>query len=416
MLAYVDCFSGISGDMLLGALIDAGVSVAELRADLATLPLAGYQIVAEPIAQHGLRGTAARVVVESAQPAVERTLAGVEAVIRDGQLSPGVRERALAIFRRLASAEANVHGVPIEQVHFHEVGAVDAIVDIVGVVLGLERLGVTELYCSELPLTSGRVRSAHGDLPVPAPATLELLRGTDAVFRPLPTANELVTPTGAAIVATLARFERPTLRIRQVGHGFGERDLPWANCLRLLLGEAPEPAHLASPDGESDTVTVIEANIDDMTGEALGWLMDRLLDAGALDVSLTAMQMKKNRPATHVAVIARPEDARRLADQMLRESTTLGVRFSDVQRIKAQRRREQIPTTLGAAWVKLKIVSGELVDVAAEYDDARALAARHGMPLRVVMATVEAAARARFHLARTPPSEAVPGDRGAADI
>src|SRR5487761_1909160 len=281
-LGYVDCFSGVSGDMLLGALLHAGAPLDELRAGLARLPLTGYTLEADAHSDHGIRGMRARVQMDDAVAHAHRRLADVTALITAGGLPERARERALAIFQRLAGGGGAVHGVAPEEVTFHEVGAVDSIVDTVGVALALELLGIDDLYCSELPLTSGRVRSAHGALPVPAPATLELLKGTDAVWRPVAAEGELVTPTGAAAVATLARFERPALRVRATGYGFGSRALPWANCLRLLVGEEPDAAEATrAPEGVAermgflrDTVVVIESNIDNMTGEALGWLLE----------------------------------------------------------------------------------------------------------------------------------------------
>jgi len=278
-LAYLDCFSGVSGDMLVGALLDAGLPLAELRAGLAALPLTGFELAAEPVTDHGIHGMRAVVRLDDAAPHEHRGIADIETLLASSALPPRVRARALAIFRRLAAAEARIHGTTPDEVIFHEVGAVDAIVDITGAALGLELLGVEELYCSELPLTSGRVRSAHGPLPVPAPATLELLRETGARWRSVPAEGELVTPTGAAIIATLARFERPSVAVRAIGYGFGQRTtLPWANCLRLLLGEVPSAADEAA-GFERDEVIVLESNIDNMSGEALGWLMERLLAA-----------------------------------------------------------------------------------------------------------------------------------------
>jgi hypothetical protein len=280
-------------------------------------------------------------------------------------------------------------------------------VDTVGVALGLDLLDIADLYCSELPLTSGRVRSAHGPLPVPAPATLELLKGTAAVWRPVAAEGELVTPTGAAVVATLARFERPALRVSATGYGFGTRALPWANCVRLVVGEAPNAgASMArAPEGAAeragftrDMVTVIESNIDNMTGEALGWLMERLLAEGALDVSYAPLQMKKNRPGALLTVIAALDDADRLAALILRESATLGVRLRHTERLIAGRRVEQIETPLGSAQVKLKLAGERIIAVAPEYDDLRALAERAGLPLEEVAAQVTLAARRHFGL------------------
>lgn len=400
MLAYLDCFSGISGDMLLGALLDAGLELDALRAGLASLPVTGYALDVEAVSEHGISGTRAHVRLDAAVPQAHRRLADIEALFDAAGLPDRARDTALAVFRRLAAAEAAVHGTAPEEVTFHEVGALDSIVDIAGTTLGFALLGVSEVYCSELPLTSGRVASAHGSLPVPAPATLELLKDTGAIWRALAIEGELVTPTGAAVVATLARFERPTCTVRRIGYGFGSRKLPWANCLRLVLGDAPaELASQAAADGlERDEIAVLETNIDNMTGEALGWLMERLLDAGALDVTYAPLHMKKNRPGTLLSVLAAPEDARRLSGMLLRESGTLGVRMRREERIKTGRRVEEIETPLGAVRVKLKLIGDAVVSVTPEYDDCRALAARHGLPVETVMARVAHAARTHFGL------------------
>ena len=398
MLLWLDCFSGIRGDMLLGALVDAGLDLDALRAGLASLPLAGYTLEAARVTDHGISGTRLNVRLDDEAPHAHRRLADITALLDAAELPQRAYERALAVFQRLAEAEATIHGTTPDEVTFHEVGAVDSIVDIVGAALGLELLDVEQVYCSELPLTSGRVRSAHGALPVPAPATLELLRGTNAVWRSVPTEGELVTPTGAALVATLARFERPMMRLHAMGYGFGARKLPWANCLRVLLGAAPEPQRRAEADFERDEVVVIETNIDNMTGEALGWLMERLLAQGALDVSYAPLQMKKNRPATLLTVIARPEDASQLAARILRESATLGVRMSHGERMKAGREEREIETPLGPARVKLKTIGGVIYAITPEYDDCRALAERLDLPVETVMARVTLAARLRFGL------------------
>ena len=401
MLLWLDCFSGVSGDMLLGALVDAGLDLDALRAGLASLTLTSYALETERVTQHGISGTRLHVRLDDETPHAHRRLADITALLDAAQLPRRARQRALSVFRRLAGAEAVIHGTTPDEVTFHEVGAVDSIVDIVGAALALELLGVEQVYCSELPLTAGRVRSAHGALPVPAPATLELLRGTDAVWRSVPTEGELVTPTGAALVAALARFERPTMRLHAVGYGFGARKLPWANCLRVVLGAAPEPQQRAEAGFERDEVVVIETNIDNMTGEALGWLMDRLLAHGALDVSYAPLQMKKNRPATLLTVIARPQDASQLAALMLRESATLGVRMSRAERLKAGREEREIETPLGRARVKLKTVGGVVLAIAPEYDDCRALAERLNLPVETVMARVMLAARLHFGLDET---------------
>src|SRR6266496_3004481 len=282
--------------MFLGALLDAGLSLDMLKDGLAALPVKDYQLTLDVFEDKGIRGSRFDVLLsEQEQPA--RHFSAIAALLQSSTLPLRVRETALAIFRCLAEAEATVHGSSIEEVHFHEVGAVDAIVDITGAAIGIETLGIEQIYASPLPLTSGHVKTAHGLLPVPAPATLEILRRVAAPWRPAPVEGELVTPTGAAILATLARFETPTIAIEQVGYGFGQKRFSWPNCLRLCLGRT-QAAVGGDGDGEPDVdwVTVIETNIDNMSGELLGGMMERLLEAGALDVSYSPIQVKKNRP------------------------------------------------------------------------------------------------------------------------
>lgn len=396
MLAYLDCFSGISGDMLLGALVDAGAPLAPLTAALDELRLPGYSLGVERVTEQGVSGARVKVLVDEATPHAHRGLTAIEALIEAATLPARARERALRIFRRLGEAEARIHGVAIEEVEFHEVGAVDSIVDIVGFAVCLDLLDVEEVYCSELPFTSGRVGSAHGPLPTPAPATVELLRGTNAVWRSVPAEGELVTPTGAAVVATLARFARPTMTTRSVGYGFGTKRLPWANYLRVIVGAAPVGADQA--EWEQDEVVVVETNLDNMTGEALGWLGERLLAAGALDVTMTAIQMKKGRPGALLAVICQPEDASTLAGVILRESGTLGVRMRTERRLKASRRVETFESSLGSARVKLKLIAGAPVAVSPEYDDCKALAQRHGLTFETVRDRLTREARGYFRI------------------
>ncbi|HEX6799455.1 MAG TPA: nickel pincer cofactor biosynthesis protein LarC [Ktedonobacterales bacterium] len=422
MILYLDCFSGISGDMLLGALVDAGLDADTLREGLASLDLSGWSLDARRVTDHGISGTRVTVAVagegdrgtevpaQSAGAKARSTLAqhehrtyrDVVALIERSRLSESVREQTLAAFGRLAEAEAQIHGTMPDEVTFHEVGAVDSIVDITGAYIAFEALGVTQLYCSPLPLTSGRVKSAHGVLPVPAPAVLALLAGTGVEWVPVEAARgagaeargELVTPTGALFAAEAA-FAQPSMTVARVGYGFGTRALPWANCLRVLLGEAPG---VAVAGFERDEVTVIEANIDDMTGEALGWLLRRLLEAGALDVSYAPIQMKKDRPAVRLTIIAAMEQADALAALALRESTTLGVRMSRMPRLKAHREVETIETPLGPCAVKVKREGERVLAVSPEYDDCAALAAHASLPLDVVLARVTAAARRHFGL------------------
>lgn len=382
-IAYLDCHSGISGDMFLAALLDAGLSFEELRVALATLPCGDYQLICERFSDKGIRGTRFDVQL-SAQEQPTRHLADIQAIVQASALSPRVRERALAVFQLLAEAEAQVHGTGIAEVHFHEVGAVDAIVDIVGAVWAIERLGIAQIYASPLPLSSGHVRSAHGLLPVPAPATLEILRRVSAPWRPSSAEGEMVTPTGAALLASCARFEQPAMTIERVGYGFGRKQFPWPNCLRACLGHSLAGSEAEDGIPETDWVSVLECNIDNMTGELLGDLMERVLGAGALDMSYQPLQMKKNRPAVMVTLICRVEDSERLARLILAETSTLGVRMQQMQRRKAQRSQEQIMTPLGPLQIKLKRLGERIISAAPEYEDCRRLARAQQVPLEEV--------------------------------
>lgn len=383
VIAYLDCHSGMSGDMFLAALLDAGLTFDELRDALAGLPFSDYQLSYEPFNDKGIRG--ARFDVQlSTQEQPTRHLADIQAIVRASTLPLRVCERALAVFQLLAEAEAHVHGTSIEEVHFHEVGAIDAIVDIVGAVWSIERLGIAQLYASALPLSSGHVKTAHGLLPVPAPATLEILRRVSAPWRPSSAEGEMVTPTGAALLATFARFEQPTIAIERVGYGFGRKQFPWPNCLRICLGRPLGNAVAGEGVPDTDWVSVLECNIDNMSGELLGDLMERVLVAGALDISYLPLQMKKNRPAVMVTLICQIEDTERLARLILAETSTLGVRVQQVQRRKAQRSQEQIITPLGPLQIKLKRLGTRVISAAPEYEDCRRLARVHQVPLEEV--------------------------------
>jgi uncharacterized protein (TIGR00299 family) protein len=387
----VDCFSGASGDMLLGALVDAGVALDALRRGLAGLPVTGWALQAEPARQHGLAGTRVRVELDRRdQP--HRGLSEVLAIIQRAGLPPGVAERASAVFQRLAEVEASIHGTSVEAVEFHEVGAVDAIIDVVGVVLGLELLEADweRLGCDGLPLGSGWVRSAHGRLPVPAPATVELLRRSPLAVRSAPADGETGELTGAALLTVLSRPSRPGElgRIERIGYGFGAREPAWPNAVRLLVGE-----HRAATDTAGllrDTVVEIQTNLDDSSPEELGFAMERLLEAGALDVAFSPLQMKKNRPGVLLRVLGRPPDGERLAELVLEHTSALGVRVRSLDRLIARRTARRVATPWGEVRVKVKLL-GEREVVAPEYEDCARLARAAGVPLREVYA---AAARA----------------------
>jgi len=385
---YFDCFSGASGDMLLGSLLDAGLAIEELQAGLDLLELEGYRLATGKVTRHGLTGTCLQVLVQGdGHPT--RTLPAIERILNTRRLSEQVRAQSLRVFRRLANAEAAVHAVPVDQVHFHEIGAVDSLVDIVGFALALERLGIEAVYCSPLPVGGGMVRTEHGLLPVPAPATLALLAQAGAPTVGGPGQAELVTPTGAALLTELAAFGQPEMAIRAVGYGFGTKEFAWPNALRAWIGDAPgEPTSEAT-----DQVVEVACNLDDTTGQVLGYLLERLLAAGALDAWFTPIQMKKNRPATQLSVLARPEDAEALAVLVLRETTTLGVRYRRFSRHKAGRELLATATPWGPVRVKAKILQGKVIALAPEYDDCARLATAAGVPLIEVMEAARQAAR-----------------------
>jgi hypothetical protein len=389
VIAYFDCFAGASGDMLLGSLLDAGLPLADLQADLARLEVGGYRLAAERVTRRGLTGTHLRVDVshDEAGERPARHPADVEAIVGGSGLPARAVERALAVFRRIARVEAAIHGTSVEEVHFHEIGAVDSLVDIVGLAAGLERLGVEAVYASPLPLGSGTVDTEHGRLPVPAPATLALLAEVGAPTLPGPGEGELLTPTGAAILAELAAFERPAMAVGRVGYGFGSKEYPWANTLRVWLGE-PLPA---AQDPAAGQVVELACNLDNASPEVLGYALERLLAAGALDAWFTPIQMKKNRPAVKLSVLAKPQDQARLADLVLRETPTLGVRCQALTRVTAARETRSVETPWGAVRVKVKLLAGRPVAAAPEYDDCARLAAEAGVALQQVM---EAARRA----------------------
>ena len=395
-IAYLDCPSGISGDMLLGALVDAGLSIDELRAELAKLPVEGYRLEAEKTQRAGLAATKVTVVLEETQAAssagtTHRRLPDILSIINDSALPPEDKERSAQVFCKLAQAEARVHGVEPEAVEFHEVGAVDAIVDVVGAVIGLRLLGVEALYCSSLPVGGGWTNGEHGRLPVPAPATLALLSEVGAPLAAGPDAvMELVTPTGAALVATLAAFERPAMTVRAVGYGAGSRELEdRPNALRLWLGDAL--------DERPATMLLIETNIDDMSPELIGYAQERLFDAGAADVWLAPVQMKKNRPGVLLSVICSVEREDAMVEIILRETSTLGVRVRPVTRHEAEREELQFESSLGPAAVKVKRLPGRPPSVAPEYEACARIARERGLPLQEVYRIVEV--EAREHLA-----------------
>jgi pyridinium-3,5-bisthiocarboxylic acid mononucleotide nickel chelatase len=379
-LAYFDCFSGISGDMTLGALLDAGCDIEYLRGELRGLQVSGWGLSGEKVWKNGMAATYARVKTEDQQK--HRSLSAILEILKNSQLAPVVRERAAAIFQKLGEAEARVHDVPLEKIHFHEVGAVDAIVDIVGACIGFHALGIERFACSPLNVGGGTAKMAHGVLPVPAPATANLLQGkptySNGVHR------ELVTPTGAAIVATLCDSfgPQPAMSVSAIGYGAGTADLEGQpNVLRIMIGDAPERIVPA----QDQEITVIEANLDDMNPQIYGYFQEKALAAGALDVFTTSVQMKKNRPGTLLTVLCRPADAQGLMSLIFAETTTFGVRSYTAQRRVLPRESVKVKTKFGEVRVKLSRVNGRVLHAAPEYEDCRKLAEEKNVPLQRVI-------------------------------
>ena len=380
--AYFDCFSGISGDMVLGALVDAGADLRAIEADLRKLGLEGWSISASKVKRGEIFAT--QVKVETSEGHHHRGLSIILRRIDDAKLAPRAAERARNIFTRLAAAEAKVHQQPIEQVHFHEVGAVDSIVDIVGAAIGFELLGIDEFACSAFDVGAGQVQTAHGLLPVPAPATAELLKGAPLFTSGI--AEELVTPTGAAIATTLSTgyAEIPKMTLKAIGYGAGSADLKEkANVLRLLIGESAvtEPAEYWDAP-----VTVIETNIDDMSPQIYGYFVERALQAGALDVFSSSVQMKKNRPGQLVTLLSEPHNVSRLVDLIFRETTTIGVRTHEVRRKTLARESLTVETPFGEVRMKISRLHGSVLNATPEYEDCRRIATQQNIPLKNVLA------------------------------
>ncbi len=370
-IAYFDCFSGVSGNMILGALLDAGLALEDLQAELAKLPISGFQIKTERVSRQGI--SAVHVTVETEETHARRHLHHIVEILEQSSLDQAVKDDCRAIFTRLAEAEAKVHNTTVEHIHFHEVGALDAMVDIVGAVAGLRRLGVDTIYVSPFSFGTGFTVCAHGKIPVPVPATVELLKNKPVHYTDIEA--ELVTPTGAAILSTLvAQFGlSPMTVFRTIGYGAGTRELPIPNTLRLFLGQSDG----MTSGYEYDVVAVLETNIDDMNPEFYEYLFEKLLQAGALDVYTMPAAMKKNRPGTILTVIAPLELRHDLFDILLTETTSLGVRWQTLQRAKARRETHAVDTQYGSVRLKVGRLNNRILNIAPEYDDCVQLAEAH---------------------------------------
>jgi uncharacterized protein (TIGR00299 family) protein len=424
---YLDCFAGISGDMFIGALLDCGLDFDFLKSELAKLGVEGYELSLTRVDRCGINSakfdvdligethhqhdhshehdhshshlhhdhhheTNPHSAIHNPHSHDHRSLSTIKHIISSSALSASVKERALAIFQRIGEAESKIHGIPIETVHFHEVGAVDSIVDIVGACIGLEALKIEQILSAPLHVGSGTFKCAHGIYPVPGPATTELLKGVPMYSKDIQ--GELVTPTGAAIVATLATGygNLPAMKVERIGYGAGTRSYEnFPNTLRVMIGELAGNALSGNAGGSPatdstpTTVTVIEANIDDLSPQVFGHLMDKALAEGALDVFYTPVQMKKNRPGVLVTLLCRPEDRQQMTELIFSETTTLGVRYRDEQREILQREFATVETEFGSIQIKIaRAGDGRLVNYSAEFDDCRLAAELHQVPIREV--------------------------------
>jgi pyridinium-3,5-bisthiocarboxylic acid mononucleotide nickel chelatase len=390
--AYLDASSGISGDMFLGALIDAGLEPERLLRELSQLPVGPYEFKHTHALRRGLAGE--RVEIHIPEPQPERKLAEIEVLLENARLPGKAKEQALRVFNRLAEAEGKLHNLPPGKVHFHEVGAVDAIIDIVGVCVGLELLEVSELVCSPLNVGGGRVQAAHGSLPVPAPAAAELLKGAPIYSSGVE--GELVTPTGAALVSTLAAGygPLPPMKVERIGYGAGRNDFPGhPNLARLFIGQSAEKIQAAPGPAGDEVISILEANVDDMSPQLYGYFLEEALAAGALDVTCSSVQMKKNRPGLMLTILCKPEASEPLAQVLFEQTTTLGVRIHEARRKVLERELVRVETPYGAVKVKVARRNGKVLNVAPEYEDCQRIAAERSLPLKEVVLAAQMAYR-----------------------
>ncbi|MFB3921814.1 MAG: nickel pincer cofactor biosynthesis protein LarC [Terriglobia bacterium] len=388
--AYLDCSSGISGDMFLGALLDAGFDPHRLLEELKKLSLGFYKLKRTRATRGGVAGTRFEVEVSGEQP--HRKLSDIEGILGTPGLSDRVKEKSLKIFHRLAEAEGKIHNKPPAEIHFHEVGAVDAIIDIVGACVGVEALEISELICSPLNVGGGRVEAEHGSLPVPAPATAELLQGIPIYSSGVE--GELVTPTGAAIVSTLATSfgPLPSFKIERIGYGAGAKEFPkHANVARIFIGEKVESVKAEAGKPGDELVSIIEANLDDMSPQLYGYLVDQALAAGALDVTCSSVQMKKNRPGLQITVLTPTDKTDALAQLIFEQTTTIGLRICEARRKVLEREHVEVETAYGKVRIKVAKRDGKVLNAAPEYEDCQKVAAEKGVPLKQVMLAAQAA-------------------------
>ncbi|MCE5324288.1 nickel pincer cofactor biosynthesis protein LarC [bacterium] len=379
--AYFDCFAGISGDMTLGALVDAGADFEKLKLELAKLDIKDYELILSKVVRSGISATDIEVRVHHDHGHHGRSFTDIKQHIEQSSLSDSVKAKSIAIFKRLGEAEAKIHGKSIEEIHFHEVGAIDSIIDIVGTCICLALLEIDKVFAGPIPTFHGMVKIAHGTFPLPAPATAEILK--DVPWRELGIEGEIVTPTGAAILAELAEGfgPMPAMTLQSTGYGSGKKDFGIPNVLRVMIGEQEEPGHKCCKHPE---VAILESNIDDMEPQVYEVVMERLFAAGALDVYLTPIQMKKNRPATLLSVICDPEKISAMGNIIFEETSTIGIRIDRQSRMCLPRITVTVDTKYGQITIKVAHKNGEIINSQPEYEDCKAAAAKHGVPVKLV--------------------------------
>ncbi len=386
-IAYFNCFSGISGDMTVGALLDTGLKIEILEKELKKLGLSGYQLEVKKAVKRGISATQFKVKIK--EEGVERTIKGILTILEKSKLDEEIKKETKKIFFNIAQAESKIHQKDIDKIHFHEIGGLDSIIDITSAVIGIKTLGIEEIYSSALPVGKGFVKCAHGVIPVPAPATLELLKNIPTYSGGIE--SEMITPTGAAIISTLAKSfgKRPLMKIERIGYGAGEKEFTIPNLLRVSVGEKISKDKDFKDDYISDEAVLIETNIDDMNPEFYNYIMDQLFSQGALDVFLTPIQMKKNRPAHMLSIIVYEQNLKEILEVLFSESTTLGVRIKEIKRLRLGQQNFIAETKYGKIRVKVGIFKGEIKNIAPEYEDCKKMAKQHQVPLKEVYEEVK---------------------------
>lgn len=381
-IAYFDCFSGISGDMTVGALLDAGLKIETLETELKKIDLTGYQLEADKVAKKGISATQFKVKIK--EEGAERRFKDILTILKKSKLDEEIKKEVIRIFFNIAQVESKIHQKDMDEIHFHEIGGLDSIIDITSTVIGIKILGIEEIYSSALPLGKGFVECAHGIIPVPAPATLELLKNIPTYGGGIE--SEMITPTGAAIISSLTKSfgERPLMEIERIGYGAGEKEFNIPNLLRISIGEKRLKGEQLKDSYVSDEAVLIETNIDDMNPEFYDYIMDQLFSQGALDVFLTPIQMKKNRPAHMLSILVYEQDLKEILEVLFSESTTLGVRMREIKRMKLTQQDFIADTKHGKIRVKVGIFKGKIKNIAPEYIDCKKIAKQQQIPLKEV--------------------------------